>query len=86
MLWLGYHVNGDSVYDGKKKHKTVIGKNVFIGSDSHLIAPVVIEDDVLIAAGTTVAADRIEKGSLALSRTPMKIIKNFFYKFFGKDS
>ncbi|MEA3374358.1 MAG: bifunctional UDP-N-acetylglucosamine diphosphorylase/glucosamine-1-phosphate N-acetyltransferase GlmU [Campylobacterota bacterium] len=73
-------------YDGKKKYKTIIGKNVFVGSDSHLIAPVVIEDDVIIAAGTTVATAKVEKGSLALSRTPMKTVKNFFYKFFGKDS
>lgn len=72
-------------YDGIKKSQTIIGKNVFVGSDSHLIAPVIIEDDVLIAAGTTVTVDKVEKGSLAVSRIPMKTIKNFFYKFFGKD-
>ena len=69
-------------YDGKNKYKTVIGKNVFIGSDTQIVAPVTIEDDVIIAAGTTVNKD-IEKGSLAISRTEMKSIKNFFYKFFG---
>ena len=68
-------------YDGIKKHKTKIGKNVFIGSDTQLIAPVKVEDDVIIAAGTTVTKD-IEKGSLAISRTPQKSIKDFFYKFF----
>jgi bifunctional UDP-N-acetylglucosamine pyrophosphorylase/glucosamine-1-phosphate N-acetyltransferase len=73
-------------YDGIRKYQTVIGKNVFIGSDSQLVAPVIIEDDILIAAGTTVTADKIEKGSLAVSRTPMKTIKNFYYKFFGKGS
>lgn len=71
-------------YDGKKKYQTIIGKNVFVGSDSQLVAPVIIEDDILIAAGTTVTADKIEKGSLAISRTPMKTVKNFFYKFFNK--
>jgi bifunctional UDP-N-acetylglucosamine pyrophosphorylase/glucosamine-1-phosphate N-acetyltransferase len=71
-------------YDGKNKHKTKIGKNVFIGSDTQLIAPVTIEDDVIIAAGSTINKD-IKKGSLAISRAPIKIIKNFFYKFFGKD-
>ncbi len=70
-------------YDGKKKYQTVIGKNVFIGSDSQLVAPVEIEDDVLIAAGTTVSCAKVNKGSLAIDRTPMKQVENFFYKFFG---
>lgn len=70
-------------YDGKAKYKTIIGKNVFVGSDTQLVAPVVIEDDVLIASGTTVTKD-IKKGSLAINRAPLKIVENFFYKFFGK--
>ncbi len=70
-------------YDGKKKYKTIIGKNVFVGSDSQLVAPVTIDDDVMIAAGTTVTHD-VTKGSLAVSRVPMKIVANFFYKFFRK--
>ena len=69
-------------YDGKNKYNTIIGKNVFVGSDTQIVAPVNIEDDVLIAAGTTVNKD-VKKGDLAISRTEMKIIKNFFYKFFG---
>ena len=72
-------------YDGKNKFQTIIGKNVFIGSDSQLVAPVTIADDVMIAAGTTVTKDA-HSGELVLSRTPQKSIKNFFYKFFGKDS
>jgi len=70
-------------YDGKAKYKTTIGKNVFVGSDTQLVAPVTIEDDVMIAAGTTLTKD-VQKGSLALTRTPLKLIPNFFYKFFGK--
>ncbi len=70
-------------YDGKNKYKTIIGKNVFVGSDTQLVAPVTIEDDVMIAAGTTVNKD-VTKGSLAVSRVPLKIVNNFFYKFFGK--
>ncbi|WP_201338544.1 MULTISPECIES: bifunctional UDP-N-acetylglucosamine diphosphorylase/glucosamine-1-phosphate N-acetyltransferase GlmU [unclassified Nitratiruptor] len=70
-------------YDGKAKYKTKIGKNVFIGSDTQLIAPVVLEDDVIIAAGTTVTKN-VTKGSLAISRTPLKIVKDFYYKFFGE--
>jgi len=71
-------------YDGKAKYQTIIGKNVFIGSDSQLVAPVIIEDDVLIAAGTTVTAGKIEKGSLSVSRAPLKSVAGFYYKFFGK--
>ncbi|MDK9694565.1 MAG: bifunctional UDP-N-acetylglucosamine diphosphorylase/glucosamine-1-phosphate N-acetyltransferase GlmU [Sulfurimonas sp.] len=71
-------------YDGIKKHETIIGKNVFIGSDSQLVAPVIIEDDVMIAAGTTVTSGTIQKGSLAISRTKIRTIEDFFYKFFKK--
>ncbi len=71
-------------YDGINKYKTIIGKNVFIGSDSQLIAPVQIEDDVLIAACTTVTSGTVKKGSLAISRMKMKTLKGFYYKFFAK--
>jgi bifunctional UDP-N-acetylglucosamine pyrophosphorylase/glucosamine-1-phosphate N-acetyltransferase len=70
-------------YDGKKKYQTKIGKNVFVGSDTQFVAPVTIEDDVLIAAGSTITKD-VAKGELAMSRTPMRTIRNFFYKFFGE--
>ncbi|MDQ1325763.1 MAG: bifunctional UDP-N-acetylglucosamine pyrophosphorylase / glucosamine-phosphate N-acetyltransferase [Campylobacterota bacterium] len=72
-------------YDGKNKHKTTIGKNVFVGSDTQLVAPVVIEDDVMIAAGTTVNKN-IKQGELAISRAPLRTIQNFFYKFFLTES
>jgi bifunctional UDP-N-acetylglucosamine pyrophosphorylase/glucosamine-1-phosphate N-acetyltransferase len=68
-------------YDGKNKYKTIIGKNVFVGSDTQLVAPVTIEDDVIIAAGSTINKN-VKQGELAISRAPMKTIKNFFYKFF----
>ena len=70
-------------YDGKNKYQTIIGKNVFVGSDTQLIAPLTIADDVIVAAGSTITKD-VEQGALVLSRTPQKSIKNFFYKFFGK--
>ena len=72
-------------YDGIKKYQTIIGKNVFIGSDSQLIAPVTIEDDVMVAACTTVTSGTVEKGSLAISRTKLRTVKDFYYKFFGKN-
>ncbi len=71
-------------YDGLKKYQTKIGKNVFIGSDSQLIAPIEIEDDVMIAAGTTLSCKKVPKGSLAISRVKVKFIEHFFYKFFKK--
>lgn len=70
-------------YDGKGKYKTIIGKNVFVGSDTQLVAPVTIADDVIVASGTTVTKD-IPKGALAINREPLKIVEGFFYKFFGK--
>ncbi len=72
-------------YDGKAKHKTIIGKNVFIGSDSQLVAPLNIESNVIIASGSTVTRD-IKDGELAISRVEQKNKSGFFYKFFGKKS
>jgi bifunctional UDP-N-acetylglucosamine pyrophosphorylase/glucosamine-1-phosphate N-acetyltransferase len=72
-------------YDGKHKHKTKIGRNVFVGSDSQLIAPVDIPDNVMIGAGTTLPSNtEIDEGSLTISRGNVRTIKNFFFKFFGK--
>jgi len=70
-------------YDGKNKYQTQIGKNVFVGSDTQLIAPVTIENDVIIAAGSTINKN-VAQGALAISRAPMRTIKNFFYTFFGE--
>ena len=72
-------------YDGIQKYKTIIGKNVFVGSDSQLIAPIHIEDDVMIAAGTTLTSGTVAKGSLSISRTKLRNIKDFYYKFFKKS-
>lgn len=44
-------------YDGVNKHKTIIGNDVFVGSDSQLVAPVTVGNNVTIAAGTTVTRD-----------------------------
>ncbi|HQS65764.1 MAG TPA: bifunctional UDP-N-acetylglucosamine diphosphorylase/glucosamine-1-phosphate N-acetyltransferase GlmU [Sulfuricurvum sp.] len=73
-------------YDGVKKYQTIIGKNVFIGSDSQLVAPVEIADNVMIAAGTTVTSGKYESDLLILSRTPVRKISGFFTKFFGKGA
>ena len=70
-------------YDGINKHKTVIGKNVFVGSDTQLVAPVTLEDDCMIAAGSTVTKD-VKSGELSITRAKSKVIPGFFYKFFGE--
>jgi bifunctional UDP-N-acetylglucosamine pyrophosphorylase / glucosamine-1-phosphate N-acetyltransferase len=44
-------------YDGKKKHKTKIGRNAFVGSNSSLVAPVTIGDAALTGAGSVVIHD-----------------------------
>lgn len=54
-------------YDGKNKHKTVIGKNVFIGSDTKFIAPISVGDDALIAAGSVITKN-IPNRALAFAR------------------
>ncbi|GAA7971882.1 bifunctional UDP-N-acetylglucosamine diphosphorylase/glucosamine-1-phosphate N-acetyltransferase GlmU [Helicobacter pylori] len=71
-------------YDGKNKHQTIIGENVFIGSDSQLVAPINIGSNVLIGSGTTITKD-IPSGSLSLSRTPQINIENGYFKFFKKS-
>ena len=69
-------------YDGVNKHQTIIGKNVFVGSDTQFVAPVNIEDDVLIGAGSTVTGD-VKKGELYLTRAKSKTIDGYFYKHFS---
>ena len=54
-------------YDGANKHKTTIGKDVFVGSDSQLVAPVEIEDGATIGAGSTITT-KVEANKLAISR------------------
>jgi bifunctional UDP-N-acetylglucosamine pyrophosphorylase / glucosamine-1-phosphate N-acetyltransferase len=54
-------------YDGKNKHKTVIGKNSFIGSDTQTVAPVKIGDNCFIASGSTINKD-VPDDSFAISR------------------
>lgn len=54
-------------YDGVRKHQTVIGKNVFLGSDTQLIAPVTVGAGSVVAAGTTVTQD-VPPDSLAIAR------------------
>jgi bifunctional UDP-N-acetylglucosamine pyrophosphorylase/glucosamine-1-phosphate N-acetyltransferase len=54
-------------YDGKNKHRTTIGANVFVGSDATLVAPLAIADGSYIAAGSTITED-VPADALALGR------------------
>lgn len=65
-------------YDGKNKFKTVVGKNSFIGSDSMLVAPVIIGENALVGAGSVITKD-VPDNSLAVSRSK-QIIKNDWRK------
>ena len=55
-------------YDGEQKHRTLIGKNVFIGSNSVLVAPVSLRDDSYVAAGSTISSE-VPAGHLAVGRS-----------------
>jgi bifunctional UDP-N-acetylglucosamine pyrophosphorylase/glucosamine-1-phosphate N-acetyltransferase len=59
-------------YDGKGKHRTTIGQNVFVGSDSTLVAPLAIADGSYIAAGSTITED-VPADALALGRARQTI-------------
>jgi bifunctional UDP-N-acetylglucosamine pyrophosphorylase/glucosamine-1-phosphate N-acetyltransferase len=54
-------------YDGAAKHKTIVGKGVFVGSDSQLVAPVTVGDGAYVATGTTVTHD-VPADALAIGR------------------
>jgi bifunctional UDP-N-acetylglucosamine pyrophosphorylase/glucosamine-1-phosphate N-acetyltransferase len=63
-------------YDGIKKNKTIIKDNVFIGSNSSLVAPVTIEQKSIIGAGSVITK-RVKMKSLALTRSLQTEIKNY---------
>ena len=60
-------------YDGAFKHQTRIGDDVFVGSDSQLVAPVEIADGATIGAGSTITGD-VGKQQLAISRGRQRLI------------
>ncbi|MEY0334808.1 bifunctional UDP-N-acetylglucosamine diphosphorylase/glucosamine-1-phosphate N-acetyltransferase GlmU [Providencia rettgeri] len=63
-------------YDGANKHKTVIGDDVFVGSDTQLVAPVSVAKGATIGAGTTVTRD-VNEDELVVSRVKQMHIKNW---------
>ena len=63
-------------YDGVKKSKTKIKDNVFIGSNTSLVAPLTIQEDSVIGAGSVITKN-VRKKSLALTRSSQTEIKNY---------
>jgi bifunctional UDP-N-acetylglucosamine pyrophosphorylase / glucosamine-1-phosphate N-acetyltransferase len=63
-------------YDGANKHLTTLEDNVFIGSDTQLVAPVTIGAGSTVAAGSTITKD-VPPGGLALSRTKQTFIADW---------
>lgn len=63
-------------YDGANKHRTIIGDDVFIGSDTQLVAPVTINKGSTIGAGSTITKDTPE-GALTLSRSKQMTINGW---------
>ena len=63
-------------YDGINKNKTIIEDNVFIGSNSSLIAPLKIKKNAIIGAGSVITKN-VNKNSLALTRTDQVEKKNY---------
>ena len=59
-------------YDGEKKHRTTIKDHAFIGCNTNLVSPVVIEENVYTAAGSTITQD-VPKNSLAIARARQEI-------------
>jgi bifunctional UDP-N-acetylglucosamine pyrophosphorylase/glucosamine-1-phosphate N-acetyltransferase len=67
-------------YDGESKHKTIIGKNSFIGSDTQMIAPVEIGESVFVASGSTINQD-VPSFGFALSRARQVIKEKMASRF-----
>ncbi len=63
-------------YDGVNKHKTTIGDNVFVGSNTALVAPVNLAEGATIGAGSTINKS-VEEHTLALTRSPQKSHKDW---------
>ena len=63
-------------YDGVKKSKTKIKDNVFIGSNSSLVAPITLEKNSIVGAGSVITK-KVKKNSLALTRSSQTEVKNY---------
>jgi len=86
LAYIGDSMIGNSVnvgagtitcnYDGVKKNKTIIKDNVFIGSNSSLVAPIIIEEGSVVGAGSVITK-KVRKKSIALTRSLQTEVKNY---------
>ncbi len=75
----GVNIGGGSItcnYDGKHKNRTTIGDNVFIGSDTMMVAPVTIGDGALVGASSCITQD-VPADALALERSKQTIVEGW---------
>lgn len=70
-------------YDGKNKYHTTIKDHVFVGSNVNIIAPVTIESETVLAAGTTVTKD-VNTGEMAIGRVRQENKAEFGFKYLNK--
>lgn len=72
-------------YDGRNKHKSVLGDRVKTGANTTLVAPITIGEDVTIAAGSTLTRD-VEPDCLAVTRVPQKTYPGWRPKYIREES
>jgi len=63
-------------YDGQAKHRTTVGERAFIGCNVNLIAPVAVEDDAFVAAGSTITSD-VPRGALGVARARQRNVEGW---------
>ena len=94
LTYIGDTTSGDEVnwgcgsvtvnYDGKNKYPTKIGNKVFIGCNTNLIAPIIIESKSFIAAGSTIT-NNVDKGSFAIARAKQVNKEDYAKKYKFKE-
>lgn len=86
LSYIGDTTMGDNVnvgagtitcnYDGANKHRTIIGDNVFVGSNTAMVAPIKLGDGATIGAGSTLTVDA-DAGALTLTRSKQKTLSGW---------
>ena len=67
-------------YDGKKKHRTIIGDNAFVGCNTNLVAPVTVQANTYIGAGSTITKE-VPVNALGIARAKQKNIEGWAEKY-----
>lgn len=70
-------------YDGKKKHRTIVGDNSFVGCNTNLVAPVTVEANTYIGAGSTITKD-VPEDALGIARARQKNIEGWAENYRNK--